>query len=63
MLQKSRKFIIFLLSLHEYAIIVNNIVMCWNKPWQYGRKRVDALPSSRAFLYIDTEEIFYVCEL
>ena len=23
--------------------------MCWNKPWQYGRNRFDALPSGRAF--------------
>lgn len=47
----------------EYAIVINNAVMCWNRPWRYGCNRPNALPSGRAFLYIGTEEIFYVCEL
>ena len=50
--------IIFLLSLTKYAIITNNAVMCWNRPWQYGCNRPNALPSGGAFLYIGTEEIF-----
>ena len=28
-------------------------------PWQYGYNRPNALPEGGAFLYIDTEKVFY----
>ena len=31
------------------AIITDNTVVCWNRPWQYGCNRPNALPSGRAF--------------
>ena len=31
------------------AIIINNAVKRWNRPWQYGCNRPNALPSGRAF--------------
>ena len=34
------------------AIIINNAVMCWNRPWQFGCNRPNALPSGRAFFCI-----------
>jgi putative transcriptional regulator len=40
------------------AIIINNAVICWNRPWQYGCNRPDALPSGRAFLIYQYGGIF-----
>ena len=52
--QELYKFIaVFLFFQPRYAIIIYNAVMCWNKPWQYGCNRPNALPSGRAFLYIN----------
>ena len=42
------------------AIIINNAVICWNRPWQYGCNRPDALPSGRAFLIYQYGGIFDV---
>ncbi len=28
---------------------LNNTVRCWNRPWQYGCNRPNALPGGRAF--------------
>lgn len=38
-----------MLFLPKCAIIINNAVKCWNRPWQYGCNRPNALPSGRAF--------------
>ena len=29
------------------AIIINDAVMCWNRPWQFGCNRPNALPSDK----------------
>ena len=56
--QKCKPFI-FLLSTSEYAIIINNAVKCWNKPWQYSCDESNALPSGRAFLHIVTQRTVF----
>ena len=38
-----------MLFLPKCATIINNTVKCWNRPWQYGCNRPNALPSGRAF--------------